>query len=324
MKSELSAAARGYDPRLIPFTGQHEGKVLRAYRCPAGVITIGFGFTWGSQIFREWWLINKGAKLKLGDTIAEADAFFLLKAIIDDEYSLPVVKRAPNASPHAKAAAIDMLVNCGLGAAKWTWFAALVRGDIKDAARRLKVTATTAKGRRLPGLVRRRAEASTIMEFNRWPEWVKAPRTSAPKEIKAVMPSWRLGADDFNQAVEWLIQLGYLAGSSRSDKDLIAAATYRFQEAHPQLDNDGVLGRATLDQLQRVVDLKAKSAKGAAGTGAGAVTGVADQAAAATGYGDWILYGSIAVLVVGGVWLAWRYRDELSIALIGNRTRSAS
>ena len=323
MKYEFSAAARGYDPRLIPFTGQHEGKVLRAYRCPAGVITIGFGFTWGSQIFREWWLTNKGSKLKLGDTIAEADAFFLLKALIDAEYAVPVMKRASNATPHAKAAAIDMLFNCGLGAAKWTWFAALVRSDIKDAARRLKVTATTAKGRRLPGLVRRRAEASTIMEFNRWPSWVKEPHTSAPKEIKAVMPSWRLGEDDFNQAVEWLTQLGYLASSSRSDKDLIASATRRFQEAHPQLDNDGILGRATLDQLQRVVDLKAKSVKGTASAGAGASAGVADMATTTSGYGDWILYGSIAVLVVGGVWLAWRYRDELSIALIGHRTRSA-
>jgi GH24 family phage-related lysozyme (muramidase) len=166
-----------YDPRLIPFTGQHEGKVLRAYRCPAGVITIGFGFTWGSKVFRDWWLINKGWKLKLGDTIAEADAFFLLKALIDAEYAVPVMKRAPHATPHAKAAAIDMLFNCGLGAAKWTWFAALIRNDIRDAARRLKVTALTANGRRLPGLVRRRAETSTIMEFNRWPAWVKAPRT---------------------------------------------------------------------------------------------------------------------------------------------------
>jgi lysozyme len=312
-----------YDPRLIPFTGQHEGKVLRAYRCPAGAITIGFGFTWGSRIFREWWLERHGRKLRLGDVIAEADAFVLLKKLIDAEYATPVLKRAPNASPHAKAAGIDMLFNCGLGATKWTWFKALVRGDIKDAARRLKVTATTAKGRRLPGLVRRRAEASSIMEFNRWPAWVKAPRSSAPKEIKAVMPSWRLGADDYAKAVEWLIQLGYLSGSSLSDKDLIASATRHFQEAHPQLDNDGILGRATLDQLQRVIDLKANSAKGTATAGAGAATGVIDQAAAATGYGDWILYGSIAVLVVGGAWLAWRYRDELSIAFIASRTRTA-
>jgi GH24 family phage-related lysozyme (muramidase) len=323
MNTQLAAAQAGYDPRLIPFTGQHEGKVLRAYRCPAGIITIGFGFTWGSKVFRDWWLDRHGRKLRLGDVIAEADAFFLLKALIDAEYAQPVLKRAPKASPHAKAAAIDMLFNCGLGATKWTWFKALVRGDVKDAARRLKVTATTAKGRRLPGLVRRRAEASTIMEFNRWPAWVKAPETSAPKEIKAVMPSWRLGADDYDQAVEWLIELGYLSVAVRPDKDLIASATRRFQEAHPQLDNDGILGRATLDQLQRVIDLKAKSTKGITSAAAGAATGVADQVTATTGYGDWILYGSIAVLVVGGVWLAWRYRDELSIALIGNRTRKA-
>jgi lysozyme len=304
-----------YDPRLIPWTGQNEGKVLRAYRCPAGVITIGFGFTWGSKIFREWWLANKGAKLKLGDTIGEADAFWLLKAIIDQEYSLPVMKRAPHATPHAKAAAIDMLINCGLGAAKWTWFKALVRNDVRDAARRLKVTATTANGRRLPGLVRRRAEASTIMEFNKWPAWVQAPRTSAPKEIKAAMPSWHLGADDFAQGVAWLIKLGYLDGSSKGDRTLITAAVRSFQEAHPQLDNDGILGRATLDQIQRVIDLKSKSAKGAAGAGATAATGAADQAVAATGYGDLILYGGLAALVIGGIYLAWRYRDELEIAL---------
>jgi lysozyme len=162
------------------------------------------------------------------------------------------------------------------------------------------------------------------MEFNRWPAWVKAPETSAPKEIKAVMPSWRLGADDYDQAVEWLIELGYLSVAVSPDKDLIASATRRFQEAHPQLDNDGILGRATLDQLQRVIDLKAKSTKGTTSAAAGAATGVADQVTATTGYGDWILYGSIAVLIVGGVWLAWRYRDELSIALVGNRTRRAS
>ena len=309
-----------YDPRLIPFTGQNEGKVLRAYRCPGDEITIGFGFTWGSKIFREWWLERHGRKLRLGDVIAEGDAFFLLKAIIDHEYSQPVMKRAPHATPHAKAAATDMLVNCGLGAAKWTWFTALVKGDIRDAARRLKVTALTAKGRRLPGLVRRRAEASAIMEFNRWPAWVKAPRTSAPKEIKAVMPWWRLGQDDYNQAVKWLVQLGYLAESDHADKELIASATRRFQAEHPQLDNDGVLGRATLDQLQRVIDLKAKSARTAAGAGAGAATGASDQAAAVTGYGDWILYGSLAVLVIGGAWLAWRYRDELALALKGAGT----
>jgi hypothetical protein len=98
-----------YDPRLIPFTGQHEGKVLRAYRCPAGVITIGFGFTWGSKIFRDWWLTNKGSQAEAWRHDRGGGCLLLLKALIDNEYSLPVAKRGPNATPHAKAAAIDML-----------------------------------------------------------------------------------------------------------------------------------------------------------------------------------------------------------------------
>lgn len=304
-----------YDPRLIPFTGQHEGFVRRAYRCPAGTLTIGYGFTWGSKVFRDWWMSRHGRSLKPNDTIEQADALYLLKLMIDAEYALPVLKQAPGATPHAKAASIDMLFNCGLGAQKWSWFKALVRGNVRDAARRLKVTATTAKGRRLPGLVRRRAEGAAIMEFDRWPAWVKAPRTFAPKEIKAVMPSWRLGADDFAQGVSWLVKLGYLADSARTNRPLISSATRRFQQAHPQLDADGVLGRATLDQLQRVIDLKSKSAKGSAGSAAGAATGVADQTAAATGYGDLILYTSLAVFVAGGIWLIWKYRDELALAL---------
>lgn len=305
-----------YDPRLIPFTGGHEGKVLRAYRDPVGVITIGYGFTWGSKVFREWWLKKHGRKLQLGDRIAEADASAVLKKLIDAEYYGPVRKHASRAAPHAQAAATDMLFNCGLGAAKWTWFKALVRGDVREAARRLKVTATTAKGRRLPGLVRRRAEASAIMEFNKWPAWVKAPRSSGSSDIAESMPAWRLGEDDFNQGVRWLVDLGYLSDKAASS-DLVSAAVRRFQEAHPQLDDDGILGRATLDQIQRVIDVRAKSAKGAAGTGTGAAAGAAEQAVSATGYGDLILYGSLAVLVIGGIWLAWRYRDELAIAVRG-------
>ncbi|WP_422371327.1 glycoside hydrolase family protein [Hoeflea sp.] len=305
-----------YDPRLIPFTGGHEGKVLRAYRDPVGVITIGYGFTWGSKVFREWWLKKHGRKLQLGDRIAEADSSAVLKKLIDAEYYGPVRKHASRATPHAQAAATDMLFNCGLGAAKWTWFKALVRGDVREAARRLKVTATTAKGRRLPGLVRRRAEASAIMEFNKWPAWVKAPRSSAASDIAVSMPAWRLGEDDFNQGVRWLVDLGYLSDKA-ANRDLVEAAVRRFQEAHPQLDNDGILGRSTLDQIQRVIDVRAKAAKGAASSGAGAATGAADRSISATGYGDLILYGSLAVLVIGGIWLAWRYRDELAIAVRG-------
>ncbi|GGB51073.1 hypothetical protein GCM10011316_23930 [Roseibium aquae] len=39
----------------VAFIAAHEGFVSRAYRDPAGVITIGYGFTMGSRIFSEWW-----------------------------------------------------------------------------------------------------------------------------------------------------------------------------------------------------------------------------------------------------------------------------
>lgn len=306
-----------YDPRLISFTGSHEGMVKKAYRCPAGVITIGYGFTWGSKIFRDWWLGEHGRALKLGDVISDTDAAYLLKRLIDQEYAPPVLSGAPKATPHAKAAAIDMVFNCGPGALKWKWFASLVAGSVPAAARLLSTTATTAKGRRLPGLVRRRTEASIIMEYNRWPSWVKAPERDSPQAIKAAMPVWRLGEDDLAQGLDWLVELHFLSEVGRRDAAQVKAAVTRFQRSHPQLISDGILGRATLDQLQRVIDLNRKGLK-AVGTGSlGAGAGAADVAAQATDYGDLVLYGSLAFLAVAGLWLAWTYRDEIGIALLG-------
>ena len=305
-----------YDARLIPWTGANEGKVLRAYKDPVGVITIGFGFTWGSKVFRDWWTDERGGKLKLGDRISEADAVYLLKKTIDAEYAPPVVKGAPAATPHAKAAAIDMLFNCGIGAAKWSWFKLLAAGKVAASAERFKVTGTTAKGRRLPGLVRRRAEGAAIMEFNRWPAHIKAPRAMTVEAIRK-SSDWRLGADDFSQGLKWLVELGYLAPGATGDEKLITSATRKFQGEHPQLDMDGVLGRATLDQLQRVIDLRRK----AGGTTAGGVVvsggGAADSTAQLSGYGDWLLYAGAAFLVIGLAYLAWTYRDEISVALKG-------
>jgi len=306
-----------YDPRLITFTGQHEGMVRKAYRCPAGVVTIGYGFTWGSQIFREWWLGQHGRALKLGDVISDADAARLLKIVIDHEYAPPVLKGAPRATPHAKAAAIDMVYNCGPGALKWKWFARLVEGAVPAAAKLLSTTATTAKGRRLPGLVRRRREAAAIMEHNRWPAWAVAPKSDNVQSIKEAMPAWRLGDDDYVQGLAWLVELGFLAEAGRGDPAQVKAAVHAFQAAHPQLTADGILGRATLDQLQRVIDLNAKGLKAIGAGSLGTAGGATDVVVETSGYGEWLIYGSLAFLAIAGLWLAWRYRDEIGIALLG-------
>lgn len=310
-----------YHPNLIPFTGGHEGKVLKWYRDPTGTPTIGYGFTWASRIFREWWLAEHGRKMKAGDTISEADALFLLRMIIEAEYLPPVTDaiRAAKASvsPHAVAASTDMTYNCGPKALTWSWFKMLLAGRVREAAGRYRVTAQTSKGRKLPGLVRRRAEGANILAHNVWPSWLKATKSASDDDVEKAMPRWRLLREDFIQGQRWLKQLGYYSGPEGGENtEAMRAAVLAFQRAHPQLTNDGILGRATLDQLQRVTDLKRKAAATAAAGGAPAGAGRAEAASGAdiTGLDVWLIGGGVAILVIGGCWLAWRYRDEVSIA----------
>lgn len=312
-----------YDTRLIPFSGGHEGKVLKWYRDPTGTPTIGFGFTWGSKIFRAWFLKTRGRKMRAGDTITEAEALMLLKLVIETEYLPPVVKAIDAAkasvSKHAVSASTDMSYNCGAGALKWSWFKFLLAGNIAESAKRYRVTAQTSKGRKLPGLVRRRKEGALILEHNIWPSWQKSAKAIATSEdLKAALPDWRLPPEDAEQGLTWLKQLGYFDGLiPTGDTQAVKAAVLAFQMQHPQLTNDGILGRATLDQLQRVIDLKKKAtATGATGSAATA-TGATETATQTdiTGYPDWLFWGGLAVIAVGGAWLAWRYRDELSIAV---------
>jgi lysozyme len=309
------------DPRTYPFIGHHEGKVLKAYRCPANVVTIGYGCTMGSRVFAAFAMKKWGRALRLGDAITADEAMGLLKNCVDGEYLPPVEQRAPGASPNAKSAAASVSFNCGPGSLTWKWFAALKAGRVMEAAARLRSAAVTAKGRRLPGLVRRRAEEADILENNAWPKWLRAvtipvSAPASPGAIEMQMPVEPLQSDDAAQGKQWLAELGYLRiGIGNSPRD-VTPAVKRFQADHAQLTVDGIMGRATLDQLQRSVDLKTRLKQSAA---AGAVTSTAgsgDQMGGISGYGDFIIYGGAAVFVIGACWFAWRYRDELKIALM--------
>lgn len=308
-----------YDLRLIPWTGGNEGAVLRWYRDPTGTPTIGYGFTWASKVFREWWLAKYGRKMRPGDTITKSDALFLLGKLIAEDYAPSVLKRVKSASgpvtPHAVAASIDMTYNCGAGALKWTWFKLLLAGKVGQAAARYRVTGTKSKGRRLPGLVRRRKEGAAILERNRWPDWVMTPASTKTKHIENVMPTWRLRTEDRLQGIVWLEELKFLKPGHRGNNGAVRDAVLAFQQQHSQLTNDGILGRATLDQIQRVVDLKAQTKKTSATGSAGVGAGVADKVAEVSGYSDAIFYGSLAVTVIVLGVLSWRYRDEIAIAL---------
>lgn len=329
-------SSRRYDRRLIPWLAGNEGKVNRWYRDPIGVPTIGMGFTMRSREFKRWWAANrKGMRFGPGATMTDAEIYDVKQMLIDAEYGPPVWRFfGAVVSANAMAAAMDMVFNAGAGSLKWSWAKLLKSGNVKAAAARFRTTATTAAGRRLAGLVRRRKEGATIMEHNIWPAWVRRAE-GAPTVEKAVetLPAWKLDDDDFLAAAGWLETLGYWKPAGRHSAGMLrASADFRaavkaFQREHPNLDDDGVLGRATRDQLQRVMDLRRKAATQSAGpataAGGGAATQPADVPAEVSVLPDVLLWGGLAMLaVVLGV-LAWRYRDELSIAVRSLKKRKA-
>lgn len=282
----------------VRFIAKHEGFVSRAYRCPAGVITIGYGFTNGSRIFRAFWKARHGRQLKMGDTITRQDADAILRQLITDEYGAAVVERIGPRENHHYDGAASMCFNCGPGSLSWRWARALAERRPSQAAEYLRVTAVTANGRRLPGLVRRRQEEAALIEHARYGAAAQAHTHTAMSEIEQVQ--------------EWLNDLGYDAGPT----DGIAgprtrAAVSAFQKAN-DLVVDGIAGPATRAALIRKLDQKTGNT--AAG-GGGAVGGVGGYGEAVVSEGVTLaafLQAGAAILVVAGlVWGGyWLYRNR--------------
>lgn len=299
-----------YDPRLIAFIGTHEGLVLKAYKDPTGTITIGYGFTWGSHSFREYWMKTRGHKLCLDDRITIDECAKLLKSLIDSEYAPAPLMLFENHTLHAKAAAIDMTYNAGLGSLKWTWAGALKAGKLREAAKRYRATAITSRGLKLPGLVRRRREMSLVMENNVWPSWLKTgPAVVEDDPVKA---PWRLSESDMREAQKMLVSQGHdtVLMTGRRD-EATRIATLKFQKEHPHLDNDGIMGRATYSALQRIRNLKRESGLIA---GAGAVSAVVGNAGIVMGT-NWLLGGTLAPVMAAAGYLLWAYRDEVKLVM---------
>lgn len=115
-------------PQGQMFLTDHEGFVGRAYRCPAGVVTIGYGFTMGSKVFAAYWKKTRGRALKMGDTMTRDEATKLLPAVFDEEYGAAVnAKIKPTRQNHYDSAG-SVAFNCGTGSLNWKWAQALARG----------------------------------------------------------------------------------------------------------------------------------------------------------------------------------------------------
>jgi len=140
----------------IALIKRFEGRALEAYRCPAGVLTIGYGHTSAAG--------RPTVQLGMRISIAEADA--ILSADIDlfEDGVAKLLRpaRVNVVEPHEFDAMVSLAFNIGLGAfARSTVLARYLRGDKAGAGAAFGFW-VKAGGKTMAGLVRRR-EAEAMM-----------------------------------------------------------------------------------------------------------------------------------------------------------------
>ena len=273
-----------------------EGVVLRAYRCPAGVWTIGAGLTAASGVVTP----------RAGMVITPAEASALLAKALEKNYE-PAVDRAMwpgRPVQHEFDAGVMFHFNTG-AIKRASWVRAWIR-DNADAARRGLMAWNKGGGKVLPGLVKRRErEADLLLKGVYTPGKARRAAVTAHGPARIALP---LSAAEFSAARAALAGLGYAVGTDPIR--ITAQAVRAFQRDH-DLTVDGILGRATLSTLQRRIDARRKTAVAAPAlglTGAGTATGGTDALAGVPLSGAVLL--GLAVLWAG--WLAFQYRDAIA------------
>ena len=303
-------------PKGRDFLIKHEGMVKKAYRCPAGIITIGSGLTAASGVIVP----------KLGMTITEAENDRLVDLALTRNY-LPRVAKALQGSTaqHVVDGAVSFDFNTG-AIAKASWVKRLLAGD-KKGARAALAAWNKGGGKVLKGLVRRRAEEADIILDGKYPVWVRDVPVAAPTVESAEFAAYVVSVteEEREEIREAFARLGFEVGAVRGLVDRKAVES--FQRAH-DLTPDGKIGRATLATLQREIDAKAKSTNAAATSAGGAGVAAGGEAFDFSGLsGDAMLWAGGAFAAAGLVyagWLAWTYRDLIAARLDNNLPRVAA
>lgn len=124
-----------------------EGLRLKAYRCPANILTIGYGST--------------GSHVKEGMVITEAQAEELLRSDLR-RFEDAVAEALPSATDNQFSAMVSLAFNIGIGAfLKSTVLRKAKVGEHVAAAEAFKMW-NKGGGRVLPGLVKRRAAEAQL------------------------------------------------------------------------------------------------------------------------------------------------------------------
>lgn len=287
------------------FIGRHEGFVSKTYPDPVGVPTIGFGFTNGSTAVRRHW-----GPVKFGQAMSRKEAENLLQVVIDEEYGPATIQGMPGANQHEFDMGCSGSFNVGPRIFKWKWAKAFRNGAKSTAVNLWKTTATTARGKKLPGLVRRRREEAAVLwngdygtgampSFTNKVDPAKVATEPAPPERDPILRDYQMK----------LTKLGYEPGMADGWMGPETENAVRaFQQKDPHLINDGILGRATMDSIDRHLE-EGKTKRTVNWTTVG---GAAATASTWFGAYDWMIYVAVGVVVVVGGYLLWRNRYRLN------------
>lgn len=279
----------------VAFLERHEGVVLKAYRCPAGVWTIGPGLTAGSGVVRP----------QAGMTITRAEATRLLQLALRQNYEPRVKHAMPGAKQHEFDGGVSFDFNTG-AIHRASWVRRWIERDWA-AVRSALLAWNKGGGRVLPGLTRRREEEFRLLERGEYGVLAQWPQAPGLARIIIDMDRAALSA-----ARDALKALGYAVGDDPAG--FSEAAIRDFQRDH-DLTVDGIVGRATLSALQRVIDSRQKAV---APVGATAVGGADSAVQLSSELDPALAWAGPALLAIGAIWLAWvawQYRDTLAAAI---------
>lgn len=276
-----------------------EGEVLRAYKDVKGVWTIGVGLTKASGVIVP----------KAGMTITKGESRSLLRHALSQSYepevekALAIIEGASVIRPRQWQfdAGVSFHFNTGaIQRAAWVklWKASVARDQILIAFKLWNRSGSKV----LPALeARREREAAMFLDA--------VYRTAGPAPSRTDHAQWGLQLSDAEKSsvIRGLQQLGYVQPLAI---DVSQDEARAFQRDHG-LTADGILGRASLSTLQRLLDAKdrfAAPATAVAATTAATLSGAADLVSALPHHLD------VAALVSAGIWLAshlWSYRTEI-------------
>lgn len=127
--------------KCIDLVKKFEGCYLKAYKCPAGVNTIGYGHT---------------LNVKMGTTITQVEAERLLMNDLTN-YANSVTKLAKNVTQSQYDALVSFAYNCGVGALTYSTLLKKVNANPNDLNIKLEFAKwNKVNGKPLLGLTKRR------------------------------------------------------------------------------------------------------------------------------------------------------------------------